>query len=96
MELQTLTKQPSESRAYDMDFRGILDDGVTVASVTSFTASPTTVPALTITGTAFAGTVVQRQIAAGANDTMYKVTCIIVDSQGNTIEGEGYLYVKDL
>ena len=96
MDLQTLVKQPSESRLYNMDFRVLLDDGVTIAAVTSFVSSPTTVPPLTMDGPAFSDTVVQRRIAGGKHNTVYTVTCVIIDSEGNTVEGEGYLFVKDL
>lgn len=89
----TLTKQPSESRIYDMDFGANMSTAETIISVTSYTASPsglTLDPAVSISGKK-----VQKRISGGVAGTVYKVTAVILTSLGNVLEGEGLLHVRD-
>lgn len=90
--MQTLRKQPSESRLYEMKFDALLGPGVTVASVTSVTPVPLT--GITIVGgPTFSGKSVFQRISAGTLGVSYKFTIIIVDSAGNTVEGEGRMAI---
>lgn len=92
--LQTLEKQPSESRLYTMEFAPNMSLGETVNAVTSVTATP---PGLTLSGSpTFTGTRATQRILGGTNSTLYKITFIVTTSLGNTLEGEGNLRVADL
>ena len=89
-----LVKQPSESNVYTFEFRQLLDDGETLASVVSVSGSPA---GLTLgTPTHNANSRVQVRISGGAVDVKYKVTAIVTTSLNNTKEGEGYLVVADV
>ncbi len=92
MKPATLTKQPTESRVYTMDFSNNMDDAESLASVTSVTSAPT---GLTV-GTATAiGKLVAFRLSSGTSNTSYKITVVTVTSMGNTLEGQGFLMVKD-
>lgn len=94
MSVPTLIKQPSENRLYSMDFAANLDEGETILSVSSVVAAP---PGLTLSGSASAsGTRASQRILGGTDGVLYKVTFIVVTSSGNTLEGEGFLRVKEL
>lgn len=90
--MQTLRKQPSENRLYEMKFDALLGPGVTVASITSFTCVPSTGITL-VGGATFAGKSVFQRISTGTLGVSYKFTGVIVDSAGNTVEGEGRLAI---
>lgn len=91
-DLPTLEKQASESLLYDMEFLGRLDEGETLSTVTSFTGSPS---GLTIGSASVSGTRAQARISAGTAGTKYKITVVVTTSASNTLEGEGYLFVRD-
>lgn len=99
----SLTKQPNESRLYDMDFTKLLGTE-TIASVDSVTQQKfdkaTRTYAVTTDldiGTAsFSGALAQVRIADGLTTESYKVTFIVTDSVGNVLEGDGILVVVDL
>jgi len=93
MSIPTLEKQPAESKLFSMDFTARLASSATIASVTSITAVPA---GLTLVGSAVAaGKKVFQRISAGANLASHVVTIVVVDSDGNTVEGEGRLNVLD-
>jgi hypothetical protein len=92
MNIETLYKQPSESRLYTMDFSANLTTGETIASVTSVTAD---VAGLTIGVPAVSGRAVQVKLSAGTADVLYKVTFMVVTSAGNILEAEGYLKIEN-
>lgn len=97
MSLPSLIKQPAESRLLSMDFSALLAQGETVLSVSSFTAdTPTGAAALAISGILASGFYAQARVAGGTSGTVYKLTALVVTSQGNTLEGEGLLQVKNL
>lgn len=91
-ELPTLEKQPSESLVYDMEFLGRLDDDETLTAVSSVTATPS---GLTIGTASYSGTRAQFRISGGSSGVKYKVTAVVTTSASNTIEGEGYLFVRN-
>lgn len=94
MRTPTLTKQPAESRLFEMDFAAMLATGETLSSVSSVTAAPA---GLTLTGAASAsGTSAFQRIEGGTAGVTYRVTFVVVTSNGNTLEGEGNLAVRDL
>lgn len=95
--MDTLVKQPSESRLFSMDFAALLARGETVSSVSSVSITPTTSSPLSTSGAAaVSGTSAQQRLTGGLAGTRYKVTFVVVTSLSNTLEGEGYLHVKDL
>lgn len=92
MSIETLKKQPSESRLYTMDFSANLTTSETLASVTSVTAD---VSGLTIGTPVLGSRSAQVRISGGTADVVYKVTWIVVTSAGNTLEAEGYLRIEN-
>lgn len=94
MATPALVKQPGENRLYSMDFAANLDDGETIASVTSVSCTPS---GLDISTTPVAnGTQAQQRIFGGTDGVQYKITIVVLTSGGNTLEGEGYLTVRQL
>jgi hypothetical protein len=92
MSIDTLVKQPSESRLYTMDFSANLAASETIDSISSVTAN---ISGLTI-GTPVVGTrSAQARISGGTVDVLYKVTFVVVTSAGNTLEAEGYLKIEN-
>ena len=98
--LEALVKQPSESRLYTFDFTALLSTN-TISSVTSIVqinqnlvsgSSALTLGSPTTDNTSL----VQIRVEDGTDLEDYKLTAIIVDSGGNTLEGEGLLRVRDL
>lgn len=90
--MQTLYKQPSESRIYTMDFSANMSSGETLVAVTSFTVSPA---GLTYTSATPSGQVVAMRLSGGTDDVQYKITVVVTTSAGNTLENEGYLLVRN-
>lgn len=93
MAIQTRYKQPTESRVYTMDFSGKMQAGETIASVTTFTVAPAT--GLTYNTATPDGQVVNFRLSGGTVNTQYKITVLVLTSDGNTLEGEGNLLVED-
>ena len=91
--MSTRVKQPNESLLYAMDFVNLLATGDSLASITSVTDTPT--GELTITGEVIAGTTVTFTVADGTDQTTYHIEVIVVTANGETLEGDGYLYVTD-
>jgi hypothetical protein len=92
--IPTLTKQPNEDRLYEMQFVGLLAAGETITGVTSVTATPA---GLTLSGApTYEGSIAKQRISGGTNGTTYKVTFVVTTSDGNVLEGEGKLKVRDL
>lgn len=94
MGIPTLIKQPTESRLYTMEFASNMEESETITAVSSVTATPS---GLTLSGGAgFNGTRATQRISGGVAGTRYKVTFVVTTSNGNTLEGEGYLRVTEL
>lgn len=100
----TLVKQPAESRLYDMNYKNLMVTAEAIASVTSIvqqlvdpddgSLSPTS--DLTIGPGSFALQIAQARISAGIDGRKYKVTFLVVTDLLNTLEGEGFLKVKNI
>lgn len=97
MAISVLQKQPTESRFYDMTFDANLAAGETIASITSLTLAPVTVPPLAVSGPSVwvSGRGIQFRLAGGLTSSSYLVTAVVLTSLGNTLEGEGRLNVLD-
>jgi len=94
MSVQTLIKQPGESRLFSMDFSGLLAVGEDIATIDSVTAD---IAGLTFPGgSLIAGTFAQFRVEDGVSGIRYKITVVVTTTQGNVLEGEGILQVKDL
>lgn len=99
----SVTKQPSESWLYDMDFGPRLATAETILSITSIeqaklnteTLERTVTTDLTISSQAASGQVAQCRISGGTNGSVYVVTFKVGTSLGNTAEAEGLLVVTD-
>jgi hypothetical protein len=93
---ESLIKQPAESRVFSMNFAAMLAAGETLAGVTSVTYTGGDA-LLTLSGpAAYSGAVAQQRILGGTDGMEYKVTFIVTTSQGNILEGEGVLQVRNL
>lgn len=92
MSIETLKKQPSESRLYTMDFSANLTTSETLASITSVTAD---IVGLSLGVPVLGSRSAQVRISGGTADVMYKITWVVVTSAGNTLEAEGYLLVEN-
>jgi hypothetical protein len=93
---ESLIKQPAESRVFSMNFAAMLAAGETLSGVTSvsYTGDDT---ALVISGpAAYSGAVAQQRILGGTDGQQYKVTFVVTTTQGNILEGEGILQVRNL
>lgn len=94
MSIQTLIKQPFESRLYSFDFSSLLAAAEELSSVISITSDIT---GLTFSGGAtIAGGFVQQRILGGTAGVRYKITVRVNTNQSNILEGEGILQVKDI
>lgn len=96
--LPMLIKQPAETRRYNMDFgeklRGrTIDTTVSIAVVPLERisgAAAVTPGAQTIVGDSTSFT-----LTGGTTGEVYKITVIVTDSNGNTLEGDGALMVTN-
>ena len=86
---RALVKQPAESRVYEIDFTNLLAAGDTISGAPTVAAAPA---GLTISGIAAAS----FRNSGGADGTRYRVTAVVATANGDTIEGEGDLDVRDL
>lgn len=91
MSIQTLEKQPSESRLYDFDFSSNMSVSETISSVDVLTSTPT---GLTVGSSVVSGQLVQVRLSAGTDGQVYKLTCRITTSLSNILELDGQLRVK--
>lgn len=99
----TLTKQPAESRLFDMDFSPRLATtenlsgipAVTERTVDPSTGVKTSTSELTIFVASISGQVAQVRISGGVDGVLYEVTFISGTTLGNTVEAEGLLMVVD-
>lgn len=90
--MTVIIKQPSEVKFYAIDFANDIGSGDSLTSVTSVTVTPT---GPTITEETISGTTVTFTIDGGTHETMYLIEAIAVTTDGETLEGDGYLYVTD-
>ena len=91
--MATLIKQPSETKIYQIDFTNLLDTGDSIASVTSVLEETT--EDLTIGTDSIVSKAVQFSVDGGVDGTTYHLEAIVVTTNGETLEGDGYLFVTD-
>jgi len=101
----TLDKQPSEDRLYDMDFAPRLATGETLTgaptmieeTVDQSDGSLSTTAELTFGTPTVSGTVAQVRISGGVDGVLYKVTFRDAGtSNSNLVEAEGFLMVLNI
>ena len=101
----TLDKQPSEDRLYDMDFGPRLSEGETLTGAPTMSeetvdqsdGSLTTSTDLTIGTPTVSGEIAQVRISAGLDGTLYKITFRDAGtSNANLVEAEGFLMVQNI
>lgn len=100
MGLPIRTKQPSETLLFDMDFQRDIRAGeslsaivdVTIQNQGRVTGSADITPGTTAVG----GTRAQVYIPGGTDLEDYKVTIVCTTSDGETVEGDGLLEVREL
>jgi hypothetical protein len=97
--LPVCVKQPGESRLFRMYFTDLLVNAQ-VTSVTSVVAvSQNKVSgssSVTVGTNTFGPDYVDVRLSAGTDLENYKITAVVVDTAGNTLEGDGVLYVRNL
>lgn len=98
--LVVLKKQPSESRLYDFDFSAKMREGDSVASIVSVSAANRGNVAgsgdVALVASAISGQFVQLRIEGGDDKEDYKITAKITTTPaGDTLEGDGMLYVRN-
>ncbi len=89
---QILTMQPGELKHFAVDLVDKIKSGDSLASVTSVTGSPS---GLTISATGISGTTVTFS-ATTETEATYLISAIAVTTDGETLEGNGYLIVADV
>lgn len=95
-----LSKQPWEELTYGMDFSDALGSGRTVSSVVSVEAQssrPGGLDDLNITNPTVDGdSKVAFKVAGGSDGEVYPIRARIQDSNGNKLEGDGVLKVREI
>lgn len=97
--LPVLIKRSTEDRVYYMDFGGLLV-GASLASVDSVVSTKQDKVGgstnITVGLPAMDGSTVKVSLSAGTDQENYKLIATVTDSLGNTLVGEGMLYVRDI
>jgi hypothetical protein len=97
---EELYKQPSESRLYHFVFSNLLVSGEAISSISSITqinyGKINGSTDLTLSDQSFSDDTVQVRILAGTQNESYKLTTIVITSNGNTLELDGILHIKEL
>lgn len=88
-----VTKQPSESRLFDIDCTKAVRTGATITNVISFTAD---VSGLTFGTPTISGTTIQVLISGGTSGQAYKVTVKFSTATDPVLEDEFWVSVIDL
>lgn len=98
-DLFVLTKQPWEELRYDMDFSGQMRDGDDLSSVSAvvITNMGQVVGSgdVTSSGEVVSGDIAQVKLSGGTDLENYKITIRAITTDGDKIEGDGMLYVRE-
>lgn len=92
--VDTLKKQPGETRLFGMSFSNKLNTGETIASIDSMVSDPA--GDLTITDHSVSSGVANVLISGGVTGKTYKVTVTVTSSEGQILENDGWLEVLEL
>lgn len=95
----TLEKQPSEERLFDMYFDNKMRTGEAITSVDSVVSEPA---GIVFSSTSFSGQIVQLLVAGGLppdrgdlDYTKYKITVTVTTDASQVLENEGFLHIKE-
>ena len=97
--LQVLHKQPAENRLYRMDFSNLLEGSLLVAVDSLIAEKQNKVSGsadVIISEVHVHDAWVEFRVTGGTAGEDYKLTALARDGDGNVLEGEGMLYVRDL
>jgi hypothetical protein len=98
--LPALIKQPAEVLAFTFDFSAVIDASATVASISSITAANCGVvdgsADVALSNNTLSGRQAQTTLTGGTHGESYKLTAVVVDSQGQTHELDGLVEVIEL
>lgn len=87
--IQTLVKQPSESRVFEFDFGAKLSSGESLNGA-AVSVAPS---GLTLGAPAYSGNKAQIRISGGTAGVTYKLTAVVNTSLSNILEEDGNLKV---
>ena len=90
--MSKLVKQPSEDTPYTINFENLLEDGDSIASVTSLAGTPS---GLTLGAASIVGTTVVFDISGGSDGVLYLVEAVVATTAGHVHEDGGYLFVTE-
>lgn len=91
--MDVIVKQPNEQRNYGISFVNLITSTDTITAISTVSASP---DGLTIGIPAVADDLrVEFSVAGGTDGTTYKIEALVINASGETVEGDGYLYVID-
>lgn len=92
-----VSKQPGEARILAFQFADALADGATLASITSVTPTSegliTGSSLVTLGSPVIVGTDVRVLVSGGTDREGYRLACLVVDSNGQTLEADASLFV---
>lgn len=98
--MQVLTKQPAEAVTFTFDFASVIATGGMVASITSIAiancGAVSSSANATLSNNAMSGRQAQTRVTGGTHGESYKLTCLVVDSTGQTHELDGLVEVIEL
>jgi glucan biosynthesis protein len=91
-------KRPTETRKFSVDFKKLLETGVTIASVQSVSAvaaeKVTEIAALTTTNPASSGTKATFDVSGGTDGENYEITINATDSSGDVLSEDVLIMVR--
>lgn len=98
-DLFVLTKQPWEELRYDMDFSDQMREGDDLASVSAVVVTNmeqvVSSSDVTSSGGVVSGDIAQVKLSGGTHLENYKITIQAITTDGDKIEGDGMLYVRE-
>ena len=99
-QLTTLEKQSYEERIFEFDLSGLMSETATISSVVSVVSTnQNLVPSssnVVVSGSTTSGQSVKALFSGGTDQELYKITCKAIDSDGQKLEWDGYLAVRDV
>jgi hypothetical protein len=99
-QLTTLEKQSYEERIFEFDLSGLMATAATIASVVSVVSVNQNLVGgssnVTISGEVASGQSVKALFVGGTSQELYKITCKAIDTDGQKLEWDGYLAVRDV
>ena len=94
---ERVVKQPSEVRQYIMTFANILASGETISTIVSVTHEVRGggTSDLTVYNEVATTNEVSTWISGGTNNVTYRIEITVTTSEGQTLEGDGIISVRD-